>query len=388
MPQFEGPLGLLLYLIRKEEMDIFDIDIHLITTQYLEYIKRMKQFDLEVAGDFVAMAATLIQIKSRMLLPNYNEDGEEEEVIDPRKELVQRLIEYQKFQELSQDLYKRPLLGRDVFKRGKTESILTDEEGEIIIDEGGLFSLIALYRGAVRKAKKAVHRVARKTRSIASRILEMKDQLIVGQRVLLREIIAKAEDAKAELLITFLSMLELGKMGYVSVYQAEVYGDIYLTPRRAIDGNIVERVEEYDSHDSEEIADHLMEQALEDQEIDFDDLEEEEEDSENQILASDEDIDAAEREFGPEELGETRSFETTAEPGAPAEEAPVEVAVETSLEPEEESSASSTMPSRVSEGFMAAASAFQAFNETTEDKNENPTDMNRETQNQDEEEPS
>jgi segregation and condensation protein A len=143
IPQFEGPLALLLYLIRKEEMDIFDIDIYLITTQYLEYIKKMKQFDLEVAGDFIAMAATLLQIKSKMLLPNYNELGEEEEVEDPRKELVNRLIEYQKFQEISKTLYERPLLGRDVFRRGKSEAIHSDEDGEIILDEGGLFSLIA-----------------------------------------------------------------------------------------------------------------------------------------------------------------------------------------------------------------------------------------------------
>ena len=99
LERFEGPMGLLLHLIRKEEMDIFDIKINEITTQYLEYIKLMKELDLEVAGEFVAMAATLIHIKSRMLLPQYDENGEVVENADPRKELVQRLLEYQKFQE-------------------------------------------------------------------------------------------------------------------------------------------------------------------------------------------------------------------------------------------------------------------------------------------------
>src|SRR3954468_1595754 len=118
LPKFEGPLGLLLYLIRKEEMDIMDINIHEITKQYFEYIKLMKELDLEVAGEFVAMASTLIHIKSRMLLPQYNEEGEEVQE-DPRKELVQKLLEYKKIKELSQQLYKLPLLGRDVFRRGE-----------------------------------------------------------------------------------------------------------------------------------------------------------------------------------------------------------------------------------------------------------------------------
>ena len=95
LERFEGPLGLLLYLIRKEEMDIFDINVHHITRQYLEYIREMKRLDLEVAGEFVSMASTLIHIKARMLLPQYNEEGEILEDQDPRKELVQKLLEYQ-----------------------------------------------------------------------------------------------------------------------------------------------------------------------------------------------------------------------------------------------------------------------------------------------------
>lgn len=308
IPQFEGPMGLLLYLIRKEEMDIFDIDVHLITSQYLEYIKKMKQFDLEVAGDFIAMAATLLQIKSKMLLPNYNEEGEEEEIEDPRKELVQRLIEYQKFQEVSKQLYERPLLGRDVFRRGKSEGFHSDEDGEIILDEGGLFSLIAHYRNSVRKMKKAVHRVANKTRSIAARILEIKDKLIVGQRVILRDLIQAAEDMKAELLITFLSTLELGKMGLVSVYQSEVYGDIYLTAKRQITDESIGRVEEYDSHGAEEVAASIMVEAEEDYEQDHlqaeevapEDIMDEDtlEDQEPRFdMATDDDIDQAEQEL-------------------------------------------------------------------------------------------
>src|ERR1700744_6459994 len=129
---FEGPLSLLLYLIKKDEFDIYDIPIHEITQSYLEYIQIMKDLNLEVAGEFVAMAAPFIYIKSRMLVPQYNENGEEI-AEDPRKELVQKLIEYQRYQEAGRELYKRPLVGRDVWLRGKPEA-LPKIEDEIIID--------------------------------------------------------------------------------------------------------------------------------------------------------------------------------------------------------------------------------------------------------------
>ena len=119
LQQFEGPLALLLYLIRKEEMDILDINVNDITRQYLDHIRMMKELDLEVAGEFVAMAATLIHIKSKMLLPNYDEKGEVVETSeDPRKELVQKLLDYQRYQDGAKRLYERPLLNRDLFLRG------------------------------------------------------------------------------------------------------------------------------------------------------------------------------------------------------------------------------------------------------------------------------
>lgn len=265
LPHFEGPLPLLLYLIRKEEMDIFDINIYQITTQYMEYIRRMKELDLETAGDFVAMAATLIQIKSQMLLPQYNENGEILEIEDPRKELVNRLLEYQRFQDAAKQLYSKPLLGRDQWVRGVREELPQDEdETDIIIEDGGLFALISHYRRAVRNIKKTVHRVALKAKSIAAQIMLIKDRLIVGQQVVLKDLINKAEDLRSETLITFLSALELGKMGLVNVYQAEVYGDIYLTAKRTIDASMLERVQEYNSLDAEQVADQIFEQAQDD----------------------------------------------------------------------------------------------------------------------------
>lgn len=274
--QFEGPLGLLLYLIRKEEMDIFDINVGEITRQYLDYIRMMKELDLEVAGEFVAMAATLIHIKSRMLLPQYNEEGEVVEQEDPRKELVQKLLEYQRYQEVAKSLYERPLLNRDVFTRGIRENFAEDDFGEIITEEDGLFSLISSYRKAVRKAQRMVHKVRPKVQSIATRVMELKDHLRVGVRTLLGDLVrVGGGPQRAQLLITFLSMLELGRMGYVSLFQNEVYGDIYIEPKRAVEGNVLERVQEFDSGDAEAIARKLINQAEDDQAAHFEEISEE-----------------------------------------------------------------------------------------------------------------
>ncbi|MCB0412747.1 MAG: segregation/condensation protein A [Bdellovibrionales bacterium] len=272
LDRFEGPLGLLLYLIRKDEMDIFDIDIHRITEQYLEYVKTMKELNLEVAGEFVAMAATLIHIKSKMLLPNYDENGEEEETLDPRKELVQRLLEYQKFQEVSQKLYDRPLLDRDVYSRGeKLDLSKADVEEEIVLEENPLFSLIKAYRWAVKNMKKGKHRVVTELQSIAERISEFRHRLVVGRRTRFNELLDHAklrenEGMVGHVLITFLSLLELGKMGFVSLFQSEPCGEIHVQAKSQIDEGVIDsarnfevdysyKVEEVSVEEEEEILD-------------------------------------------------------------------------------------------------------------------------------------
>lgn len=314
LPKFEGPLGLLLYLIRKEEMDIMDIKIHEITKQYLEYIKLMKELDLEVAGEFVAMASTLIQIKSRMLLPQYDENGEVVEHEDPRKELVQKLLEYQKFQEAAKLLYDRPLVGRDVWLRGTRES-LDEKEEEIILEDNALFSLIASYRRMLRSVKKKVHQVAAKAQSIASRVLELKDRLIVGHKITMMELVTATEDRARQALITFLSLLELGKMGFVGLYQSEVYADIWVDTKKSIETDVLARVEEYDSMRADEVAAQMMQasqKVAEDDELLLpetdDNIESAAETSQMSMdlldIATDDDILAAENELFKDDLTE------------------------------------------------------------------------------------
>jgi segregation and condensation protein A len=274
LPRFEGPMALLLYLIKKEEMDIMDIQIHRITQQYLEYIKLMREMDLELAGEFIAMAATLLQIKSQMLLPQYQDAsaGEEEALKDPRRPLVQRLLEYQQMQEAASKLGERVWLGREVWARDFTPAWIQEvlaqnspssvgmeassqESAKEVFGEDSeqlLFSLIRAYRLVMRAAEKRVHKVARKLKSIAQRIQEISSDLVVGTQVVLRKLIAwerieQAEEKKFELLITFLSVLEMAKMGFVRLFQTQTYGDIYIEALKDPKGINLSQVDEFDS---------------------------------------------------------------------------------------------------------------------------------------------
>lgn len=248
---FSGPLGLLLHLIRRDEMDIFDINITEITKQYLESIPGDERLDLETAGDFIAMASTLLQIKSKMLLPQYNEEGEVVEEEDPRKDLVRRLLEYQNYQEASRNLYNRQLVGRDIWARGAREEIKVADAGIILDEDNALYSLIASYRAAMKNVKKAVHKVAHSLQSIADRIWQLRDRLVVGRTAKLSELIDSPTDRKGQLLITFLSLLELAKIGIVGLFQGDNFSDIHIETKRTIDRDSISKVESYESQVSD-----------------------------------------------------------------------------------------------------------------------------------------
>jgi len=194
----------------------------------------MKEFDLEVAGDFISMASLLIHIKSKMLLPQHESLSSTSDIEDPRKELVSKLVEYQKYQEASRWFKDRPLLGRDMWKRGFRE-VWSDGESTIILDEGGLYALIGMYRKVLKKAKKAAHVVMEKSQSLASRILEIKHLLVVGRQTTLKEIMDVSEKSVPKFVITFMSVLELARLGFVRIFQNENYGALYVNPQREIE---------------------------------------------------------------------------------------------------------------------------------------------------------
>lgn len=217
-------MDLLLHLIKQNQLDIYDIPIALVTEQYLEYIRIMKALDLTIAGEFLVMAATLMYIKSRMLLPVPLED-EEEEGEDPRAELVQRLVEYKRFKEAALYLSHQALLGRDVFIRPAQE--IEAEEGEI---EADLFHLIDALRELVKHQKvDNFHEVTVERITLRERIRELYERLQgVAEAVPFSELFAPLA-SQVELIVTFLALLELIRSGMVRAYQRDAFGPLWVT---------------------------------------------------------------------------------------------------------------------------------------------------------------
>jgi segregation and condensation protein A len=221
LPVFEGPLDLLLHLIRQNEMEITDIQIALVAQQYLEYVEMMRDLNLDVAGEYLVMAATLALIKSRMLLPP-EEEEEEAAVLDPRAELVARLLEYQRYKEVAEELGRRRLLERDVFSAAGAEpEPVPEAEREL---EVGLFELLEAFRQVLREAhgSSRIHEVEVETVTVRERMLAVMDVL---QRVESIEFMRIFEDAsggrpsRALLVATFLAILELARLSAVRIYQ-------------------------------------------------------------------------------------------------------------------------------------------------------------------------
>jgi len=226
---FEGPLDLLLYLIKKNEIDIYDIPISVITRQYLEYLEMMKNLNLDVAGEFLLMAATLLHIKSKMLLPaTAEEEGEgEKEEEDPRAELVRRLLEYQRFKEAARQLVKGPLLDREVFVRSFFgESLAEKEREERVSGEVTLFDLLE----AMKKVLEGLP--AEEFQEISAEHLKIKDKILhIMERLWEADSMAftdlyMASTPRGEIVVIFLALLELLRLRMIRVYQGETFGTI------------------------------------------------------------------------------------------------------------------------------------------------------------------
>ena len=229
---FEGPLDLLLHLIKKNEIDIYDIPITAITQQYLQYLEMMKSLNLDVAGEFLLMAATLLHIKSKMLLPpseeEQAEDGEEEMEEDPRAELVRRLLEYQRFQEAARDLSREPLLDRDVFVRKFFEKDLLEGAEEFLAGEATLFDLLE----AMKKVLQGIppeefQEISLELMNIKEKIIQIMDRLWEMESLTFTQLFTAATP-RPEILLTFLALLELLRLRMVKVYQAGSFGPIRL----------------------------------------------------------------------------------------------------------------------------------------------------------------
>jgi segregation and condensation protein A len=227
LPVFEGPLDLLLHLIRDNKVDIYDIPISFITSRYLEYIEMMKELNLEIAGEFLVMAATLVHIKSRMLLPP-DEDVEPEQMEDPRLELVQRLLEYQAYKDAASILKEREDEALKLFSRSPQEE--EEEEGvspELYLFDVNLFDLMGAFKKLLDAAPPEVRTITRETLTVKDRMVTIVEMIENLQSMRFEEVFRESA-TRTQMIVTFLALLELLRLGLARVYQEKEFGSIWI----------------------------------------------------------------------------------------------------------------------------------------------------------------
>jgi segregation and condensation protein A len=232
LPMFEGPLDLLLHLVQKHELDILNIPIAFITEKYTAYILMLDEMNIDLASEYLVMAATLVHIKSRMLLPNPpaddTADGEAEAELDPRAELVRRLLEYQKYKLAAEQLGSRSVLGRDVFSRGGSDEMAA---GEAPLESVAMFKLLDAFQAVLERTQnKREHQIDFERFSITEKIGELSDRLRLEGRLVFHEIFADPTN-RAEIIITFLALLEMTRLRMTRLTQDGPLDPIYIELR-------------------------------------------------------------------------------------------------------------------------------------------------------------
>jgi segregation and condensation protein A len=228
IPAFEGPFDLLLHLIKENKIDIYDIPIAVITGQYLQYIEMMKELNLDVAGDFLVMAATLIHIKSRMLLPVDEEAPGEEE--DPRLELIQRLLEYQAFKDASLGLREKEEEWMNIFHREPVkdeEAEAESGEPELYLFDVNLFDLLGAFKKILNTAPPEAVRITREALTVKDKISHIMEMLENNDTVRFEDLF-KEDRSRVQIVVTFIALLELIRLGLVRAYQENDFGNIWV----------------------------------------------------------------------------------------------------------------------------------------------------------------
>ena len=223
---FEGPLDLLLHLVKANEVDLADIPIATITDQYLEYLDLMKALDINVAGDFLVMASTLMHLKSKMLLPKQEQDLEEiEELVE---EIVGPLREYMRFKEAAEELAARNVLSRDVFKRASDTYLMIGEEEQSSTSKVNLFELMMAFKRVMAKQfPDTVLSFEAEAWSVKEKIAEIKKR-VEKQKIIYFSDLFSSEGSISELIAIFLALLELVRVGFLAVFQPKPGDDIML----------------------------------------------------------------------------------------------------------------------------------------------------------------
>lgn len=227
LEQFEGPLDLLLYLIKKQNLDVLDVQVADIVEQYMQYIAVMEALQLELAGEYMVMAAILAEIKSRVLLPRNNESDEEEE--DPRAELIRRLQEYERFKQAAQDMDELPRVDRDFLTSRIPAPKVTDR---VVHPEVDMHELMLAFADVLRRTERfEEHEVAAENLSMRERMSDILDALKGGNFVSFRSLF-KPEEGRQGVVVTFLAMLELVKESLVELVQNKTFGNIHIKAKQ------------------------------------------------------------------------------------------------------------------------------------------------------------
>ncbi|MBN2685983.1 MAG: segregation/condensation protein A [Pontiellaceae bacterium] len=228
---FEGPLDLLLYLIKKDEVDIYDIPIGRITDQYMEYLDLMKVLDLNIAGDFIVMSATLMLIKSRMLLPAEERSSEEEnEEEDPRWDLVRQLVEYKKFKDAADYLEELEMHMENVFGR-ESEHVELGDAPEVDIRDASIFDLISALNEALgRVQEEDLQEIFAEEYTVSQKVTYIVENLKIAKRLNITDLFTGMR-SRMEMVCTFLAVLELIKLNRIAAVQEGHFGEIMVEPR-------------------------------------------------------------------------------------------------------------------------------------------------------------
>src|SRR5215472_4540744 len=235
IPIFEGPLDLLLDLIKKQEMNIHDIQISKITSQYLDYLHQLEELNVDVSSEFIYMAATLIYIKSKMLLPPDPLGETEEASGDPRAELVQRLVEHEKFKNAAQLLYQKQQIEENVWSK-PDKSLYNDEgtEGDLVVS---LVDLVKVFQQVLERRKEVARIELRHEQfTVAQMIVQLRSQIVASDTNSVNLIqFFEACPSRHAMIVAFLAVLEMVKLQAVSIVQEKEFGDIYLKKGKAFD---------------------------------------------------------------------------------------------------------------------------------------------------------
>ena len=242
---FEGPLDLLLYLIRRDEVDIYDIPVARITEQYLAYLKLMQELNLDVVGEFLVMASTLMLIKSRMLLPverrTSDENGEGDEWVDPRLDLVRQLVEYKKFKDAASDLGEREVRRADSFGYGgeapKFEK--TEADAGLALGDVGLFDLLTAFQEVLARSPSfELATLKGSSWSVPEKMRHLEERVRVEGAISFVSMF-EPETPRGEIIVTFLALLELLRMHRLQAQQTDSFQDITLLPGEGVQGQLV-----------------------------------------------------------------------------------------------------------------------------------------------------